>query len=320
MKSKFLKVENVHKLSPPGNIFMNKKYIHLNFGIILRDTPLRKRPTFKKNLSEEGFDLNCETMCRTCEPVIILDILPKNRFCFVKTRLSYGFVPASLLSIIHKSYAFTYFTHNKMLYITGKFSVTLPSREKSVSFVPLSFGSKIPYVKKTNNIITVLLPKKQKSGGVIWQKAALEWTSGVSFSTLPLTPKNLIKLCKNMIGFPYDWGESFGGCDCSSLISSVLFLCGKYFPRNTREMFLLNGINVCKDTILPVLSRCKKGDILLCPGHVMLYMGKIKGEFYALHSFYAKKCVMVTSLSELSGNGVPLINLIKKIIPFDSLR
>ena len=320
MKSDFLKVENTHKLSPPGNIFNNKKYNNFSFGIILRDVVLRKRPTFKKELSEEGFDLNCESLCRTCEPIIILDMLPKNKFCFIKTRSSYGFIPVSHIALTHKNYAFAFFTSSKMLYVTGKFAVTLPSQCENVSKVFLSFGSVIPYVDKNDISVTVLLPKKQKNGGVIWQKALIEISSDISLSPVPFTPKNLVDLCKNMLGFPYDWGESFGGCDCSSLINSALFLCGKYFPRNTRDMFLLNGTDVTQGEIHQILSRCKKGDILLCPGHVMLYMGKIKGEFYALHSFYAKKCVMITSLNELSGNGVPLINLIKKIIPFDSLR
>lgn len=317
MKNQFLKCSNADKLSPPGNIFMNKKYIGFSFGIILRDVPLRHRPTLKKELSEEGFDLNCETLCRTCEPVIILDII--GGFCFIKTRSSHGFVPLSHLAITGKRYAFTYFNNQKTLYITQKFIVTLPSEQKEVSLVPLSFGSKIPYLHKTDTTVTVLLPKRAENGRVLWQKATIENSSGVSFSPVSFTPKNLIKLCKNMVGMPYDWGESFGGCDCSSLISSALFLCGKYFPRNTRDMFLLDGVTVMADNIITAISRCKRGDILLCHGHVMLYVGKINGAPCALHSFWREKCVTVTSLNTLESHGVPLIKTIKKIIPFESL-
>ncbi len=320
MKSDILRLKNAEELVPPGNIFMNKKYRGFFFGIILRDVPLRRHPTFKKNFSKEGFDLNCEALCRTCEPIIILDILPKHGFCFVKTRNSHGFVPVSYMSIIGKKYAFNFFNDNNMLYITEKFVLTLPSENKEISMVSLSFGSKIPYVKKSGTTITVLLPKKLKTGRVIWQKALLDYSFGVSFYPIPFTPTNLIKLCKNMLGMPYDWGESFGGCDCSSLISSALFLCGKYFPRNTRDMFYLEGVSVESDNIIKALSRCKKGDILLCHGHVMLYIGKIKGEPYVIHSFYKEKQVAITPLNTPSSNGVPLINLIKKIVPLEIIE
>ncbi len=301
--------------------FLQKKYSGETFGVVIRDTPLRMNPTLKKRRSKEGFDLSAESLCRCCEVVMLLQKKAINGFYKVATANSKGYIRENMVGLINYSAVVRLLSDKNMLCITDKFVLTNPSPFPSVSKVPLSFGTRLPIGKSENSAnYTVLLPGVNDEGRAVWETAYISKTALVSQGFLKFTRKNILQLSLRMRGMPYDWGESFGGCDCSSLVCMAFSLCGVVLPRNSDKI-----ARICKKPIVvnnpyAQLKKCRPADLLLCDGHVMLYYGKHKGRHYVFHSFYGSKGITdITPVEEISSGGKPIVSLIKKIIPLKNI-
>lgn len=295
----------------------SEKYKDKIFGVVLRDTVLRTRPSSMRRINENGFDLNAETLCRCCEPVILLDPKPKNGFYCVHTVSSYGFLPENSVAVISRADALHLLDSKKMLYITDKFVLTCPSPDPEISKLPLSFGTRVPLKCREVNY-RILLPYRLNNGKAGWKEAEVPVSLYVHPGPLKFTRKNILGLSLRMRGMPYDWGESFGGCDCSSLVCAAFSLCGVHLPRNTDKMAKITK----GKPVVHEFRRChlKSADIILCDGHVALYYGRKKGIHYVFHSFYGTKGITdITPISEPTSKGTPLYESFKKIIPLSLL-
>ncbi len=300
--------------------FKNIKYKNCIFGVILQDTPLLSRPTTNKKLSLEGFNLYAESLCRTCEVVIIATPFPINGFYKVLTKNSHGFIKKTRLGKISRKTALSLLSSKRLVYITEHFVTTFPNKNPKISKVSLSFGSIIPYVKAAPHLITLLLPLRTKSGLTRWVKATVSRSGFCRLSPVYPSSKNIIALCKKLLSMPYDWGESFGGYDCSGLVSAVFSLCKIPLPRNT-DQFLEHPLSVDVSSVnTKFLNLCRPGDLLISKGHIMVYYTKIRNIPFVIHAFYGnKKKVTISPLSALTSSGKPLYKDIIKILPIFSL-
>ncbi len=287
------------------------------YGVILRDTPLRI--SLKPSFSPEGFDLDCETLCRCCEPVVFQEASPRGDFYKVQTCCSVGFVHRDHVALISRNCAEKLMQGENLLYITDKFVITNPAPISNISKIPLSFGTKIPYIKKDLNY-SVFLPEKDKNGKAVWIKSEISPCPGTNCGPLRFTRKNILQLALRMRGMPYDWGESFGGCDCSSLIRAAFSLCGVNLPRNSSDIARIPCKAIPFNCGINTLCLCKPGDIICGDGHVMLYYAKKRGIHYVFHSFYGTRGITdITPVTEPTSDGMPLYEKFRKIIPLNSI-
>jgi len=313
---------NAHILSSSVGVMdlLSEEFSSKAYGVILRDTPLKISPTDCKNLSPEGFDLNCESLCRCCEPVVFLENSPSGEFYKVQTVCSVGFVHKSRVAKISRAHAEWLMSYRSKLFITDKFVLTLPSPSATVSKVPLSFGSRIPFTEKNTNY-TILLPYANNKGDALWETAYLPICPAIHKGPLKFTRKNILNLALHMLGMPYDWGESFGGCDCSSLIRAAFSLCGINLPRNSGDISRITFKSVPFTHGTRTLNLCKPGDIICGDGHVMLYYGKKRNVHYVFHSFYGTRGITdITPVTEPTSEGTPLYEKFRKIIPLSSFK
>ncbi len=154
-------------------------------------------------------------------------------------------------------------------------------------------------------VVTIKLPCKDADGWLVWEEASVsavdaEGDRGIVNGYLPYTGANVMQLAVWLLGSPYAWGDapSFGadvlqagdnGMDCSSTVSAVLKCFGFVLPRNTGTQRKMD----CEKTALSgmsdkerreVLDGLQGGELLYTSGHVMLYLGKVDGEYYVLHN------------------------------------
>lgn len=312
--------ENIRSAGVGVENLLDNKYSSKIYGVILRDSPMKIYPTNDKKLSPEGFDLNCETLCRCCEPVVFLESAPHKDFYKVQTVYSSGYIHKNYVAAITLSDAEMLISSQRKLFITDKFVLTNPSPFERVSKIPLSFGSKIPFSKKDTNY-NILLPYADKNGNALWESASLSPCPAIHEGPLKFTRKNILSLSLRMRGMPYDWGESFGGCDCSSLIRSAFSLCGINLPRNSGDISRITFKSIPFNRGTNTLNLCKPGDIICGEGHVMLYYGKKNNVHYVFHSFYGTRGITdITPVTEPTGEGTPLYEKFKKIIPLNSFK
>lgn len=295
---------------------LSKDFSGRLYGVVLRDSPLRI--SLSSALSQEGFDRGCETLCRCCEPVVFLEATLRGDFYKVQTACSIGFLHKNAVALITRAEA-EMLLHRNSLYVTDKFVLTNPSPDNRVSKIPLSFGSKIPFEKKDLNY-RILLPYKDKNGKAVWLPGEISPCHGITTGPLRFTRKNVLKLALRMRGMPYDWGESFGGCDCSSLVRAAFSLCGVNLPRNSSDIARIPCKAIQFNCGVGTLCLCKPGDIVCGEGHVMLYYGKKRNIHYVFHSFYGTRGITdITPVTEPSSDGMPLYEKFRKIIPLNAI-
>ncbi len=154
-------------------------------------------------------------------------------------------------------------------------------------------------------VVTIKLPCKDANSWLVWEEASVsavdaEGDRCIVNGYLPYTGANVMQLAVRLLGSPYAWGDapSFGadvlqvgdnGMDCSSTVSAVLKCFGFVLPRNTGTQRKMD----CEKTVLSGMSdkECREvldglqgGELLYTSGHVMLYLGKVDGEYYVLHN------------------------------------
>ena len=296
---------------------LTKEFSSKLYGVVLRDTPLRI--SLSPSFSDEGFDLGCETLLRCCEPVVFLETAPYGDYYRVQSCCSAGFIHKDRVALVTRSEAEKLIQGENLLYVTDKFIITNPSPDNRISKIPLSFGSKIPYTKKEINY-HILLPEKDEKGKAVWIPGEISQTPGINKGPLRFTRKNILQLALRMRGMPYDWGESFGGCDCSSLVRTAFSLCGVNLPRNSGDIAKIPCKSIPFNCGLNTLCLCRPGDIICGDGHVMLYYGKKRNIHYVFHSFYGTRGITdITPVTEPTREGTPLYEKFRKIIPLNAI-
>ena len=292
----------------------NEKYSAMRFAVAVCDCNLFIKPRKTKKLSENGFDTNCETLCRRGEIIILLSDKPKNGFYKVHSQNSFGYVKQENIGFISREKALDILNSPNFLCVTDKFIITNPDRDKTISKIPLSFGTRLIFTKYKSSVYTVKLPMRDKNGSAFFKDAKIPANTAVHRGYMKFSRKNILLLSLRMRGMPYDWGESFGGCDCSSLICSAFSICGIFLPRNSSK------IGKITEKAFPVknnnFKKCRPADIIVCKGHIMLYYGKVLGKHYVFHSFLGTKGITdITPINEKTSSGSTFLEIAEKIIP-----
>jgi hypothetical protein len=173
------------------------------------------------------------------------------------------------------------------------FVVTTASRGLLIheeSIAP-QMGTRLPWIGEQ----CVLVPVKSKSEGLTFLEGQLS-TSADDFARgyLPCTLRSLLTQAFKLLLEPYAWGDSrlgIFGRDCSRLVRDVYATTGILWPRNANQQ---EQVGNHRATFAPEMDdatrRCliaeqvPPGALLIMPGHVMLYLGHIDGEPFAIHA------------------------------------
>ena len=133
-----------------------------------------------------------------------------------------------------------------------------------------------------------------------------------------------------MLHEPYGWGDMFGARDCSRFIIDLFSSFGMIMPRNSLYQGRMGRAQEEMDQMKTterkrVLDRAVPlATLLRLPGHIMLYLGKDRGRYYAIHNIWgmdkgtSSKPVLEkigrVEVSDLSlGESGPLGSLLERI-------
>ncbi len=159
----------------------------------------------------------------------------------------------------------------------------------------VQMGVRLPLLQDmSDDCVQVLVPTRSDGGWCVFD-AAYASTSQVHRGYLPYTPRNAITQAFRLLNTPYGWGGMYGEQDCSRFIQEIFACFGILMPRNSSQQSKIGTPIAAFDRTHDQVRRREAlislapGGIttLQFPGHIMLYLGAISGEPYAIHDLYA---------------------------------
>lgn len=135
----------------------------------------------------------------------------------------------------------------------------------------------------------VRLPVRQPDGALAFADALLRRTADTAPGYLPLTRANIIRQAFKFLGERYGWGHQFNARDCSGLTSEVYRSMGILLPPNSGQQGTSAALNHQLFTAadshaarVQALARAQVGDLVVVPGHVLMIIGHLNGQPYAI--------------------------------------
>ena len=158
----------------------------------------------------------------------------------------------------------------------------------------------------------VYLPVRREDGSYEKQMALLPETAKVSVGYPPLTMENIAMVMLNNLGDAYGWGGMMGVEDCSGLVRTVYSCFGLEIGRNgnwqwNMNMEKIDMANMSLEEKCAILDELPLGAALCFPGHEMMYLGKVDGQYYVIST--ASKIMSPDTGKTLRTRGVMINSL-----------
>ncbi len=252
-------------------------------GIIIKRTNLKSFPTtmhFYNVLGSDNFDNLQETEVHVNTGALILHESLDKVWKFVIVPNYAGWVLSSDIAYASDE-EYDYFVNSNSFGI-----ITDALIEIDDTFLDMSV--KLPYLKASEDGYHFDLPIKDENGNVM-RKEIVITRDKAHIGYLPYTKRNVYIEAFKYEGMNYSWGGMDRGVDCSSFVSNVYRTFGFNFPRNTSDQKeVLENItymnNMSNEEKLETINNEDFPSLLYQPGHVMIYLGKIDGVNYIIHS------------------------------------
>jgi hypothetical protein len=274
-----------------------------HYGFTVRRTNMRILPTMDFVTNRPGdceFDRLQQTAVSVAEPLQILHCSASEQWYFVQSYYAAGWIPAAHIATTSRERWLEYALPEYFLVVTGnKLRLSFNPYSPEISELEFFMGDKLPLVyeeiptivnqQSTIGNYVIKLPVRQADGQMDGRLALVPVVSDVSKGYLEYTRANIIRQAFKMQGDRYGWGGSFGSRDCSSFVMDIYRSFGFMLPRNTWDQIRSVGETVDFSTHTAegrrqTLQLMKTGAVLYCKGHVMLYLGHFKGEYYVIHA------------------------------------
>ncbi|MDO4178926.1 MAG: SH3 domain-containing protein [Phascolarctobacterium sp.] len=296
--------------------------VKVQYAVTVRRTPVRNLPTGESLFYYAGdtnFDVLQETMLDPGEPLAVLHQSANKYFYYVQAKNYAGWIARTNLAMTDRKTWLEYVEPKKFLVVTGKELVLKTGAEQ----VLYQQGSVLPLTGEVANSYIVTGPVRNKQGMLQKENlSVLKANPNVHKGYLPYTSKNLINAAFKFYNSPYGWGGMKDSVDCSSLLFNVYRTVGIYLPRNADEQETTAGAMVNLEGMTTEQRKVQLGALipgaaLAMPNHILIYLGEVNNEAYAIHSLAnyvedgtAKPAmkVVVSDLNLLRGNGDNYLN------------
>ncbi len=288
-----------------------KEKNRLLFGLIVKRTDIRVFPTEEVSMgTPTGYEFD-HFQHSSVSPGSLIGIyhFSKDRvWAYVQTGFIRGWVRTTALAIAKgKKEAVDYEEAKERLLITGSFVKVFgdPSLQHVIFLAQMGNTFPILSQPRTSTVpgqpstgITPLhhiiqIPFREADGMLTFRRGYLSKDEDVHPGFLPYTQENLARQAFKMLHQLYGWGEMFGARDCSRFIMDIFATFGILMPRNSKlqarigiSLGQLEGMTIREkqevlDRAIPLATT------LRLPRHIMLYLGKDKGNYYAIHNLWA---------------------------------
>lgn len=282
--------------------------VNVPLGMILRRADMRTWPTqdivFK---TQETFDLDRfqENGLFPADAVAVLHESADGQWYFVQSYNYAAWVLKDKVVTGNRESVLRYRDSENFLVVAGgKVTTNFNPKVAAISELQLDMGVRLPLLdpdsiernidgQDTKSSHPVRLPARNENGELEFRTALIARNQDVCEGYMPYTRRNILHQSFKFLGERYGWGHSYNARDCSGLVMEVYKTFGILLPRNSTQQrnspvgnntFIGAGDGAAQK--LSMLAACDVGDLLYCPGHVMLYLGNVDGEPYVIHSLF----------------------------------
>lgn len=287
--------ENLNRESLEETIF-------IRFGLIVKRTDIRVFPTQEASLTSPNHYEFDRFQHSSISPGALVGLFHRskdNQWVYAQCRFIRGWIRISDVAIAQtKSEAIEYDQWKDRCVITNSFVPIYGDPNQKKRLFTAQMGSSFPLLNPSEKregdppYYVVRIPLRGNDGSLFFAKGYLPKKEGAHQGFLPYTQANIARQAFKMLHEPYGWGEMFGGRDCSRFIMDIFSTFGFHMPRNSKLQAMI-GIPLLREGEDPPMSikdllekAIPLATLLRFPGHIMLYLGKERGNYYVIHSIY----------------------------------
>lgn len=279
----------------------------VRFALPIRFTAQRLAPSWA-NLNKVPLDLEFDELQNSGYdigyPTVLYHDSADGKWAFGASGLSIGWYRLEDLIIVPHSVWSAYLQPQEWIVSTAVKNDLYRNAQATDYYGYIRMGVKLPLIAEHENYYEVWLPSQDRQSGFIAKREA-------NVGYLPYTARNIYLQAFKLLNTPYGWGDKGGEYDCSSLLKQIFACFGVVLPRNGASQekagkpvhsFAEHADNETREQAIARYGKAAT-TLLRMPGHIMLYLGSIDGQAYALHDIWARR-----SLGSDSQNEIYLIN------------
>lgn len=270
--------------------------IGLRFGVVIHRTMGREWPAAIPVMTKPGdneFDAGVTSSVDTGTPVALLHSSRDGRWALVQTPRFSCWLPAESVAFGDRELVKEFLNSDPPLVTVGDRVPVYGLPDDPAAISELQAGSRLPLRTAGNDYCEILVPGRDSNGQLTAHTGYVRRTSAVSIGYPPYTWRNVFQRLFAFTDTRYGWGGMYEGRDCSRYVMDVFRTFGIELPRNSASQVKAAQVSVSVGSYdraarTELLGALPGGITLLqMPGHIMVYLGEIDGEHYAISNLWA---------------------------------
>ncbi|HOS96855.1 MAG TPA: SH3 domain-containing protein [Deltaproteobacteria bacterium] len=227
-------------------------------------------------------------------PLVVLHASTDGKWLYAICPYSEGWVKAESVALCPREEMQRYEAWDDFVVATAGKADLYDDPFRTRHHTSVHMGVRLPLLQEADrDTVQVLIPVRTDGGWCVFD-AAYASAAQVHRGYLPCTPRTAITQAFRLLNTPYGWGGMYGEQDCSRFVQEIFACMGILMPRNSGSQAKVGRLAASFGRDDPAERRREAlvsatGGLttLQFPGHIMLYLGEIDGEPYAIHDLYA---------------------------------
>ena len=264
-------------------------------GIVIKTSSIRNFPTHKPvfkdfSIAGEGypFDYAQNSITTSNEPVLISHYSTTKEWVYVITSYTSGWLPTHDVALIGSDIIAKWAQARQAIVLEDD----MPLYDLDHNFVSNSrIGMMMPIMKVENDSYQGIIATSKSDDYVTFSIVRIPQNSSIS-EPIPLKSQSIAIMAKTFMNKPYGWGGLYNNRDCSSTLRDMFKPFSLWLPRNSKEQAQVGRIIdlhllKAKQKEREIIKYAVPFQTLLYkPGHIMLYIGSIKGKVMVMHNMW----------------------------------
>lgn len=264
-------------------------------AIIIQDANVRLLPTVEPafeswNQPGEGypFDAMQQSNIVANTPIFIWHISRDGAWYFIMTESYTGWIQRENIAFIDDQFIKTWQSHKYAVALRDNISLF---DQQTNFFLKSRIGTLYPLLAKSAAYYQVFIAVRDNKFFAQTKSVNLPLKYAAEFP-LPISTQSVAELSNVFLGNYYGWGGIYGYRDCSATLKDLFATFGIWLPRNSQDQIeAASFIDLSKlskeEKIKTILEQAVPFfTIVHLPGHIVLYLGKVKDDIFILHDMW----------------------------------
>ena len=268
----------------------------VRFGAVVNNCLVKTLPCEEPLYSEADdvlFDMNVESAVKIWEPLAVLHESADDKYYFVESPYCAGWIKKENVALTDRKTLKELAAHDFYMVTGSRVTSDVRTSAPDAGRREFFMGTRLPAADEEESIggvsaifgHGVLVPERGADGSLRVVTDRLPRGADLLRGCLPYTQANVLRQAFKMLGERYGWGGMYGSRDCSAFTRDIYLTFGIELPRNSlpQAKAPAGNIDVSKLTAAEkakLLAGAPAGTLVQMPGHIMLYLGTIRGRPY----------------------------------------